>query len=176
MKWEKFVCRELCRSLTPFNAFYFGTDFNYWQISEYQIDRDGLGRWGSIPSRGDNSLPALVLTQTPVQWVQGAVSSGVKRQGREADHSPPSSVENKSGGAILPHPYTSWYYHFIIDKINVSTDVVIENGLTECSINFKRSIYDSVFCYTEILLLKKNQCILNVFLKEKADSIFENKS
>jgi hypothetical protein len=41
------------------------------------------------------------------QWVPGAVSSEVKRQGREADHSPPSGAEVKSGGAILPLPHTS---------------------------------------------------------------------
>jgi len=32
-----------------------------------------------------------VLTQPPIQWVQGALSLGVKRNEREADHSPPSS-------------------------------------------------------------------------------------
>jgi hypothetical protein len=35
--------------------------------------------------------PALgPTTQPPIQWVAGALSWGVKRQGREADHSPPS--------------------------------------------------------------------------------------
>jgi hypothetical protein len=32
-------------------------------------------------------------TQPPSQWVPGALSLGVKRPGREADHSPPSSAE-----------------------------------------------------------------------------------
>jgi hypothetical protein len=32
-------------------------------------------------------------TQPPVQWVTGAVSLGVRRPGREADHSPPFSAE-----------------------------------------------------------------------------------
>jgi hypothetical protein len=37
---------------------------------------------------------ALGPTQPPIQWVlSGAVSLGVKRPGREADHSPPSSAE-----------------------------------------------------------------------------------
>jgi hypothetical protein len=35
------------------------------------------------------SRTALVPTQPPIQWVQGALSLGVKRPGREADHSPP---------------------------------------------------------------------------------------
>jgi hypothetical protein len=33
---------------------------------------------------------------------------GVKRQGREANHSPPSSAEVKNGGALSLHPTSSW--------------------------------------------------------------------
>jgi hypothetical protein len=57
----------------------------------------GLNFMSSIGSR-----PALGTTHSPIQWVQETVSPGVKRQEREADHSPPSSVEVKKGGAILP--------------------------------------------------------------------------
>jgi hypothetical protein len=42
------------------------------------------------------SRPALGPTQPPIQWVPGALSLGVKRSGREADHSPPSSAEVKN--------------------------------------------------------------------------------
>jgi hypothetical protein len=41
------------------------------------------------------SRPALGLAQPSIQWVPRAFSPGVKRQGREADHSPPGSVEVK---------------------------------------------------------------------------------
>jgi hypothetical protein len=41
------------------------------------------------------SRTALGPTQPPIQWVAGALSLGVKRPGREADHSPPSSAEVK---------------------------------------------------------------------------------
>jgi hypothetical protein len=34
-------------------------------------------------------------TQPPIQWLPEVLSLGVKRPGREADHSPPSSVEVK---------------------------------------------------------------------------------
>jgi hypothetical protein len=48
---------------------------------------------GSIPDRGTDfvtmSIPALGPTQTSIQWVPGSLSPGVKRQGREAGHSPP---------------------------------------------------------------------------------------
>jgi hypothetical protein len=42
------------------------------------------------------SRPALGPTQHPMQWVPAALSLGVKRPGREADHLPPSSAEVKS--------------------------------------------------------------------------------
>jgi hypothetical protein len=42
------------------------------------------------------SRPALGPIQPPIQWVPGALSLGVKRPVREADHSPPSSAEVKN--------------------------------------------------------------------------------
>jgi hypothetical protein len=46
-------------------------------------------------------------TQPPVQWVLEALSSGVELPEREADHTLPSSVEVKIGGAIPSH-MSSW--------------------------------------------------------------------
>jgi hypothetical protein len=42
-------------------------------------------------------------TQPPVQWVPGALSLGVKRSGREAHHSPPSSAEVKEWVELYLH-------------------------------------------------------------------------
>jgi hypothetical protein len=42
------------------------------------------------------SRPALWPTQPPIQWVPGALSPRVKRPGREADQSPPSSAKFKN--------------------------------------------------------------------------------
>jgi hypothetical protein len=62
------------------------------------------GRWrGESSSPGSiknflfsmSSRPALGPTQPPVQWIPGAVSSGVKQPGREADHSPATSARVK---------------------------------------------------------------------------------
>jgi hypothetical protein len=39
--------------------------------------------------------PALRSTQPPIQWVPGALSPGVKRLGREVDHSSPTRAEVK---------------------------------------------------------------------------------
>jgi hypothetical protein len=41
------------------------------------------------------SRPSLGSTQHPIQWVTGALSLGIKRLGREAHHSHPSSAEVK---------------------------------------------------------------------------------
>jgi hypothetical protein len=42
-----------------------------------------------------SSRPALGFTKPLIQWVPGTLSPGVKRAGREADHSPPASAEVK---------------------------------------------------------------------------------
>jgi hypothetical protein len=43
-------------------------------------------------------------TQPPTQWVPGALSLGVKRPGREVDHSPPSSAEVKNAWSYISTP------------------------------------------------------------------------
>jgi hypothetical protein len=53
---------------------------------------DPMGTRGSFPG-GKASRPAQESTQPPILWVSGALSLGVKRPGREANHSPPSSAE-----------------------------------------------------------------------------------
>jgi hypothetical protein len=77
------------------------------QLSRYRTGYR-LGARGSIPSRDKRifsspvSIRALGPTPPPIQWILGAISPGVKRQRREVDHSPPSSVEVNNGGAIPP--------------------------------------------------------------------------
>jgi hypothetical protein len=44
--------------------------------------------------------PVLALIERPIPWTLRAVSPGVKRLGREAEHSPTSSTEVKNGRAI----------------------------------------------------------------------------
>jgi hypothetical protein len=52
------------------------------------------------------SRPTLGPTQPLIQWVQCAVSLRLKRPGREADHSPPSSAEVKDAWSYTSTP---WY-------------------------------------------------------------------
>jgi hypothetical protein len=49
--------------------------------------------------------PALGLTQPPVQWVTVSLSLEVKRLGREADHSPPTSAEMKNAWRYVYTPH-----------------------------------------------------------------------
>jgi hypothetical protein len=73
----------------------------------------GLDGRGSIAGRGNIFLFSITCrrplgpTQPPIQWVPAALSSEVKWQEREADHSLPSSAEVKNDGAIHPLPHTS---------------------------------------------------------------------
>jgi hypothetical protein len=65
--------------------------------TDYLLDNRGVGVRVPVGSRifSTSSRPALGSTELPIQWVPGALSPGVKRQGREADHSPPISAEVK---------------------------------------------------------------------------------
>jgi hypothetical protein len=57
--------------------------------------------------RFDSACCTVGGPHTPIQWVPGAVSLGVKRPEREADHSPPSTAKIKKSGPIPPLPHTS---------------------------------------------------------------------
>jgi hypothetical protein len=50
------------------------------------------------------SRKALGLTQPPIQWEPGALSLGLRRPGREANHSPPSSAEVKNAWSYTSTP------------------------------------------------------------------------
>jgi hypothetical protein len=53
----------------------------------------------------------LNYTQRPSQWATEALSRGVNRTGREADHSPPSSAEFKNAWSyvsIPPYVFMAW--------------------------------------------------------------------
>jgi hypothetical protein len=56
------------------------------------------------------STPALGPTRPPIQWVPEAVFPVVMLPGYEADHSPPTSVDIKNGGAVPPlADMSSWH-------------------------------------------------------------------
>jgi hypothetical protein len=58
------------------------------------------------------SRPAPGPTQPPIQWVQGALTPEVKRLGRDADHSPPSTAEVKNMWSYTSTPqyvFMAWW-------------------------------------------------------------------
>jgi hypothetical protein len=76
---------------------------------------DGRADSSSSPGGGKSLLlstlsrPVLGPTQLPIQWLPGDLLPWVKRPGREADHSPPTSadVKNKWLYTSTPHAF-SW--------------------------------------------------------------------
>jgi hypothetical protein len=80
--------------------------------------------------------PNLGPTQFPSQWILRTLASGVKRQRREADHSPPPNAELKDGGALPPlSPYffMAWclihcaqgQFYLYLKIINIATQYCI---------------------------------------------------
>jgi hypothetical protein len=65
------------------------------------ISRRGSEIFSSSPPRPDRLWgPSSLLSK----WVPGTVSPGVKRPGREVNHSPASSAEVKECVALYLHP------------------------------------------------------------------------
>jgi hypothetical protein len=73
-----------------------------WMISGNPQSAVGMATGYGLHDRGvknflfsTSSRPAPGPIQPPVQWVPEALFPGVKRQGREAEHSSPTSAEVK---------------------------------------------------------------------------------
>jgi hypothetical protein len=68
-----------------------------WTIGVLGFDfRRGLGIFLFTTA----SRTAVDPTQPPIHWVPGVLSLGVKRPGRDVDHSPPSSAEVKESAEL----------------------------------------------------------------------------
>jgi hypothetical protein len=76
--------------------FYFSlSKLLFWEAGRAQVGIATRAGWQGFDSRQGEKIflfsmessPALGPTQSPIQWVPAALSQGVKRQGREADHS-----------------------------------------------------------------------------------------
>jgi hypothetical protein len=75
-----------------------------------------------FPTRAEIFLFATELrpTQPSVQWAPGALSPVVKRPGRKADHSPPSSAEIKNAWSYIstpPYVFLAWCLILHIDNL-----------------------------------------------------------
>jgi hypothetical protein len=76
--------------------------------TDYGLDDRGVGVRVPVGSRIFSSPPRPDRlwgpTQPPIKWVPGALSPGVKRPGREADHSPQVSAEAKKMWIYISTP------------------------------------------------------------------------
>jgi len=102
------------------HVFGYGSDRDLRQGRVTKTLGYGLNDRGSIPVQGQwwdfllfatSSRPGLGPTQPPSQWARGAILSGVKRVGREAGQSPPSSAEINSAWSYTFTPqyiFTAW--------------------------------------------------------------------
>jgi hypothetical protein len=88
------------------------------------------------------SRPVLGPTQPLIQCVPGALSPGVKRTGREADHSPPSSAEIKNAWSYIsppPHVFMAWHlvkhrnnFTFALEKTVTKQGDYLQNKEAGC--------------------------------------------
>jgi hypothetical protein len=68
----------------------------------------------------------VLSTQPSIQWVKGTLSLGVKRPGREADHSPPSSAEFKNAWSYTSTPeyvFMAWCLVKHKDNFNLRNNI-----------------------------------------------------
>jgi hypothetical protein len=109
------------------------------QIHCYDCLRAGRPRGrNSSPGRVKNFLSstssrlALGSTQPPIQLVSGALSPGVKRPEREADHSPPNSAEVRNTWIYTSLPHTSsWRGASLVkhrDNFTFYSQLCLEDG------------------------------------------------
>jgi hypothetical protein len=77
--------------------FYFSNEINSSRYSNRLRAYRGVKFRVPVGSRicSTSFRPALGCTQPPIQWVPRTLSTRVKRLGRAADHSPPTSAEVK---------------------------------------------------------------------------------
>jgi hypothetical protein len=81
---------------------------SYWDSSINIGMGYGLDSWRTRDfSVLIDSRQALGPSQPLIHRVPGVLSLGLKQQGPEADHSPPSSVEVLNGGTMPPVPLLS---------------------------------------------------------------------
>jgi hypothetical protein len=119
------------------------------------------------------SRPAPGPTQPPIQWVPGALSLGVKRQGREADHSPPSSAEVKSTWSYNSTPqyaFMAWcsvkaqgqLYLLPLSYLNANTCDYLYTMKMQLLLNFHdvNAILCMIILITFTFIIDITQCVV----------------
>jgi hypothetical protein len=105
VKMEEAIRSMSCHIFSVFNHFH---KLSFIALS-YGLDDRGFQsrQWVGIFLHflhSTTSRSALGHTQPPIHWVTGSLSLRVKRPGREADHSRPSSAEVKNARRYTSTP------------------------------------------------------------------------
>jgi hypothetical protein len=85
--------------------------------------------------------PSLLFNE--YQWLSPLPPGGLKLQGREAEHSPPSSAEAKNGGSVpplLPTVFMSWN---LIDYSTITTRPPLWSSGQNSWLQIRRPGFDS---------------------------------
>jgi hypothetical protein len=102
-------------------------------------------------------------TQPPIQWVPGTLSLGVKRSGRKADHSPPSSAEVKEYTELyLYFPNTSSWrgvqikhrdnFTFSLEETDPNSLLYNSSGATQLPDNSRKIIKESSHVHLDLYI------------------------
>jgi hypothetical protein len=112
--WSRALLGKLIATqlVKKFSSFCTTQRFITWVVIAQWYSAGRRARWSGFETRQGlriflyttASRTTLGPTQPPNQWVPGAFSLGVKRSGREADHSPPSSAEVKNAWSYTSAP------------------------------------------------------------------------
>jgi hypothetical protein len=89
--WEHIIGDTIVTFATSKYLTVICTVFPHLNIHKYILTSPDLNMKNCCYSM--SSKPALGSTQQPIQWAPVALSLGVKRPRREADHSPPTTAE-----------------------------------------------------------------------------------
>jgi hypothetical protein len=84
-----------------------------------------------------NSRTVLGPTQPHIQWIPKALSLGVKRPGREADYSPPSSAEVKEWVELYLHYPNMPPWRGAQLKHRDNFTFTLKNYITWCHVSWK---------------------------------------
>jgi hypothetical protein len=94
---ELHLLAESCTIYSCYFVFLVVMVYIYWVLGF--DSRQGLGIF--LFTTASRTAPGP--TQPPIQWIQGALSLGVKQPGRVTDHSPASSAEVKEWVEVYIH-------------------------------------------------------------------------
>jgi hypothetical protein len=112
---------------------------NYYSVhTDWMIGCSSPGRGWEFFSSSE-SRQALGPTQPPIQWVTGVSPLGVKRPGRETDHSPPSSAEVNNSWSCTSTPQYAFMAWCSVKKARGKLCLILSLNIHYIEYYFKTS-------------------------------------